>query len=263
MALLQEEMRIVSQREVARDIFELVLSGKLVQDMAVTGQFLNIKVPSESMLLRRPISISSWNKEDETCTLLYRTGDETSGTRILSECVVGQSLDVMGPLGTGFDIEKVQAEEHIVLVGGGIGVPPLYELAKQLNKIDCQITVILGFASADVKILESEFSDLENVELQIMTDDGSYGKSGHVGLAMEVLGFIPDAVFACGPAVMLKSVYANFADSVVNVQLSLEARMACGIGACYACVVPDKNDENHAYKVCEDGPVFQAEKVVL
>ena len=262
MAQLQEKMTIVRQTQVAENIFELVLSGKIVEDLDVPGQFLHLKVPNDAMLLRRPISISSWDKAAGTVTLLYRAGDETSGTRLFAQLTAGQTVDVMGPLGNGYDLSAVTKNSHVLLVGGGIGVPPLYELAKQLSKIGCQITVLCGFASNSAKILENEFLALPNLDLQIATDDGSYGLHGHVGLLMNALDFAPDAVFACGPNVMLKAVAKQY-ENLENLQLSLEERMACGIGACYACIVPDKADETHAFKVCADGPVFQAATVAL
>lgn len=262
MPKLQEMMTVVSQKEVARDIFELVLSGELVQDLDIAGQFLHIKVPNDTMLLRRPISISSWDKATRCCTILYRAGDETTGTRVLSQLTADDKLDVMGPLGHGFPIEAVRADEHILVVGGGIGVPPLLELSKKLSQIGCQITVLLGFASIDVKILEAEFAELPNVELRITTDDGSYCAHGHVGLLMDGLDFTPDAVYTCGAPLMLKAVAKKY-ETLERLYISMESRMACGIGACYACVVPDKHDENHALKVCDDGPVFRGDEVVV
>ncbi|GBG97165.1 dihydroorotate dehydrogenase electron transfer subunit [Lactococcus termiticola] len=262
MAILQEMMTIKGQREVAKDIFELVLTGELVADLAQPGRFLDLAVPNDSMLLRRPISISSWDKAEKTVTLLYRAGDETTGTRALATLETGDRLDVLGPLGNGFEAADLKAGDSAVLVGGGIGVPPLYELAKQLVAKGVKVTVILGFASQSVMILEEAFQAL-GVEVQIATDDGSYGTVGHVGLLLNELTESPSAVYACGPNVMLKAV-ANFFDGKTdNIQLSLEERMACGIGACYACVVHDKEDETKAYKVCNDGPVFQAGKVSL
>ncbi|AYG00156.1 dihydroorotate dehydrogenase electron transfer subunit [Lactococcus allomyrinae] len=262
MPKLQEMMTVVSQREVARDIFEMVLTGEIVADMEVPGQFLHIKVPNDAMLLRRPISISSWDSETNTCTILYRAGDEVTGTRLLSVLTAGQKIDVMGPLGHGFPIDEVKKGERVLIVGGGIGVPPLYELAKRLSKVSCKITVLLGFASKEVKILEQEFRELSNVELKVATDDGSYGTQGHVGLLMNDLDFEPDAVYTCGAAPMLKAVAQKY-DTLERLYISMESRMACGIGACYACVEHDKNDESKALKVCEDGPVFTGNEVLL
>lgn len=259
---LQEEMLIVSQKEVAEDIFELVLQGELVKAMQDPGQFLHIKVPSQALLLRRPISISSWDSEAGTCTLLYRRGDETAGTYLLSEMRKGQTLDVMGPLGKGFSLAEVKEEDCVLLVGGGIGVPPLYELAKQLSKKGCQIKVLLGFARVGVKILEEKFAALPNVEVAVTTDDGSYGYMGHIGTLLDNYHDRVDAVYACGAPMMLKAVATRF-DELDRLYLSMEARMACGIGACYACVVPDKKKPEHALKVCQDGPVFRGNEVAI
>lgn len=262
MPVLQEMMTICRQQEVAHNIFELILSGTLVQDVQEPGQFLNLKVPSETMLLRRPISISSWNKQTQTLTLLYRSGDETTGTYALSQLKAGDKVDVLGPLGNGFDTSNLSHDSKIVIVGGGIGVPPLYELAKILSHFTKKITVLAGFSSKNVVILKDAFCAIEGVTLQISTDDGSEGFHGHVGQLIDELTFVPDAVFACGPNIMLKSVAQKFLN-VENLQLSLEERMACGVGACYACVIPDKSESAHALKVCEDGPVFQAQEVQL
>jgi dihydroorotate dehydrogenase electron transfer subunit len=259
---VQEMMTIVSQREVARDIFELVLTGELVNDMQMPGQFLHIKVPNDSMLLRRPVSISEWDAAAKTCTLLYRIGDETTGTQTLSRMTAGQQLDVMGPLGHGFPTAEVTANERVLILGGGIGVPPLYQLAKTLNAIGCKITVLLGFASADVKFLEEKFAALKNVELKISTDDGSYGFHGHVGQLLDSQELDVDAVYACGAPLMLEKVAKKF-DGLDRLYISMESRMACGMGACYACVMPDKQNPAHALKVCEDGPVFLGKEVTF
>lgn len=266
MPVLQEKMTIVKQMEVAENIFEMTLKGRMVDELNEAGQFLDLKAPKESMLLRRPISISSWDKEQQTLTLLYRAGDETTGTRALSELIGGQEVDVLGPLGHGFPIHEVKRHEKIVLVAGGIGVPPLYELAKQLSKKGCQIIVLLGFGSVKFKILEAEFTELKNVTVQVATDDGSYGRHGHVGMLMDGLEFEPDAVYTCGAAGMLKAVYNKYAH-LERLYISTESRMACGIGACYACVVHTKDDpegiSGHALKVCEDGPVFKGGELTL
>lgn len=263
---LQENMTIISQKEIAKDIFELVLSGEIVQDLEQTGQFLNVKVASDSLLLRRPISISEWDKAAGTLTLLYRIGDATSGTKLISDLTAGEKVDVMGPLGKGFDISEVVAQEQVLLVGGGIGVPPLYELAKKLSKTGCKIKVLLGFASEQVKILDQKFANLANTEVLVTTDDGSFGAQGHIGNLLETLDFTPDAVYTCGSPMMLKSVASKY-DGLDRLFISTEARMACGIGACYACVVHTKDDptgeKGHALKVCEDGPVFKGKELAL
>lgn len=262
MPQLQEMMTIVSQREVAKQIFELILTGEMVAELDLPGQFLHLTVPNSAMLLRRPISISSWDKAAQTCTLLYRAGDETTGTYALSRLTAGAVVDVLGPLGNGFPVDEVKAGEEILIIGGGIGVPPLYELAKQLEATGCQMTVLLGFASADVKILEAEFSALKNLKLKIATDDGSYGTQGHVGLLMDELTVTADAVYTCGAPAMLKAVARKY-DALERLYISMESRMACGVGACYACVEHDKENENHALKVCEDGPVFRGKQLFL
>ncbi len=266
MSVMQEMMTIVSQKEVAKSIFEMVLTGKMVDELGDAGQFLHLKVPVEGMLLRRPISISSWDKEKASCTILYRAGDETTGTYALSTLTAGQKLDVLGPMGHGFPVSDIKSGEKIVLVGGGIGVPPLYELAKQLNQQACDITVLLGFASENVKILEEAFAKLQHVKVKVVTDDGTYGQKGHVGILMNQLDFEPDAVYSCGAPAMLKAVYQKY-EGLDRLYISTESRMACGVGACYACVIHTKDDPDgksgHTLKVCEDGPVFKGGEIVL
>lgn len=261
MAILQEEMTVISQQEIARDIYEMVLKGDLVADIQKPDEFLNLLVPDSRMLLRRPISISEYDKSNQTATIIYRAGDETTGTRALSNLTAGQKVDVMGPLGNGFDTDFVKSDQNVVIVGGGIGTPPLYGLAQKLSKIGCQITVLIGFATKDVVILEEKFAALSNVTVKVTTDDGTYGNHGHVGLLMDALDFKPDVVYACGAPMMLKAVVKKY-EKLEQVYISMESRMACAIGACYACVVHDKHDENHALKVCEDGPVFNAQDVI-
>ena len=171
-------------------------------------------------------------------------------------------MDILGPLGKGFPVDEVTENDQVLIVGGGIGVPPLYELAKQLSKKGCNITVLLGFARAEVKILEEQFAQLPNIEVKVATDNGSYGSRGHVGHLFNQVEQEVDVVYACGAPMMLKTVATRF-ETLERLYLSMEARMACGIGACYACVVPDKKDPEHALKVCQDGPVFKGNGVVI
>lgn len=258
----QELMTIVSQKQLAPRIFQLVLSGELVNEMEKPGQFLHIKVPREDLLLRRPISINEIDKKAKTCTIIYRV--EGNGTRYFSELTLGQKLDVMGPLGNGFPIESVQSGQLAYVVGGGIGIPPMYELSKQLNKKGVKVVHFLGYASKDVAYFQEEFIVLGDT--RFATDDGSLGVHGNVGnLLLEATKKDkPDVVYACGANGMLKTVAQLFKDNP-NVFLSLEQRMACGMGACYACVCHVQNDETgtKSFKVCDEGPIFRANEVVL
>lgn len=258
----QELMTIKKQRQLAPKIFELTLHGELVQQMHTPGQFIHIRVPQADMLLRRPISINQINHPEATCTVIYRV--EGDGTKVFSEMQEGERLDVMGPLGNGFDLTELKAGDTAFVVGGGIGIPPLYELSKQLGAKGVHVVHFLGYASKEVMYYEEEFR--ASADTRIATDDGSYGVKGHVGhlLTESLATHTPNAVFACGAKGMLQAVENQFIDHD-NVQLSLEARMACGMGACYACVCHVKGDETQtkSVKVCDQGPIFKAGEVVL
>ncbi|KXT78720.1 Dihydroorotate dehydrogenase electron transfer subunit [Streptococcus sp. DD13] len=256
--ILKEDLCIVRQTEIAPRIFELVLKGEMVQDMQA-GQFLHLKVPDPSKLLRRPISISEIDKEHKEATLVYRV--ERAGTEILSKLREGQTIDTMGPQGNGFDLSVVGSGQTVLLIGGGIGVPPLVETAKQLHEKGVKVVSVIGFANKDAVILEEKLSKYGPVV--VTTDDGSYGRKGYVSEVIEEMDWVPDAIYSCGAPGMLAYVDQRFADHP-HAYLSLESRMACGMGACYACVVPLKGkgqDQNR--RVCEDGPVFATGSVQL
>ena len=247
-AIRLEVMRVVSQEEIAPAIFELVLEGEMVEAMKA-GQFLHLRVPDDAHLLRRPISISSIDKVTKKCRLIYRV--EGAGTAIFSSLKTGDSLDVMGPQGNGFDLSELDDYCKVLLVGGGIGVPPLLEVAKQLNERGVEITTVLGFATKDAVILED-----------VTTDDGSYGIKGNVSVVINEFETEFDAIYSCGAPGMMKYINLTFHDHP-RAYLSLESRMACGMGACYACVLKIPDSETVSQRVCEDGPVFKTGTVVL
>lgn len=257
-SFLKEELTIVSQNQIAPKIFKMVLTGHMVQHMTI-GQFLHLKVPDPSKLLRRPISICDIDQANEQVTIIYRV--EGMGTAILSGLGAGDKVDTMGPQGNGFDISSVQAGQEVLIVGGGIGVPPMYATAKALAEKGVKVRAVLGFATKDAVILEEEIS--RYAEVTVTTDDGTYGIKGYVSTVIDAMTDDFAAIYACGAPGMLKYVDAKFADHP-QAYLSLESRMACGMGACYACVVHLKDQESSANKrVCEDGPVFPTGSVVL
>lgn len=257
--MLQELMTVVDQKQLAPKIFEMRLTGDLVKEMHIPGQFLHILVPQADLLLRRPISIAEIVPERNECSIIYRI--EGAGTEKLSLLKGGDSLDVMGPLGNGFSLETVEKGQTAYIISGGIGVPPLYELSKQLVKKGVEVKHIFGFATKDVIFYEKEFSKLGDIHLA--TDDGSKGKHGHVGYLLDTFQEKPDVVYACGSRGLLMAVENRYENQ--NAFLSLEARMACGMGACYACVCPKKSDPTgqSSFKVCDEGPVFKVGEVVL
>ena len=247
----QEKMTIVSQTEIARDIFEMVLKGDLAKTMLTAGQFVNVKIGDGGFILRRPISICNVNHETSELTLIYRAGDVTTGTRSLSNKLPGETVDILGPLGTGYDLDEVAADETVLLVGGGIGVPPMYETAKQLSARGNKVIAVLGFASIEDVFYEEKFRAYADVHVATM--DGSHGFKGHVVQLIQSEQFDFDWVLGCGPEVMLKSLASEFGSSKKG-YLSFEERMACGIGACYACICESKDGVRS--RVCKEGPVY-------
>ncbi len=255
---LKEDMQVVSQIEIAPRIFQMTLAGELVRNIQA-GQFLHIKVPDPSKLLRRPISVAMLDKSKQQVTIIYRV--ERAGTKRLSQMTAGERLDVMGPQGNGFDTSLVKAGQRALIIGGGIGVPPLVEVAKELAERGVVVTSVLGFANQEVVILEDEMRAYG--EVTITTDDGSYGTKGYVSTVIDQLKDTYDAVYACGAPGMLRYVDETFKDHP-QAFISLEERMACGMGACYACVVHLKESSELANeRVCHEGPVFPTGYVVL
>jgi len=255
----KELMNICYQRKIAHNIYEMELKGDLVQQIEKPGQFVHIKVDNSiDVLLRRPISIAEVNKEEQKMKIIFRK--EGEGTKRLSQKKSGEVLDVLGPLGNGFSIEDMKSGDKALIVGGGIGVPPLYELSKQLVQKGVKVTHILGFQTKSVVFYEDEFKKLGDT--LIATVDGTYGDQGFVTdiIRKEKIQF--ETLYSCGPTPMLHAIETMFPDQ--NVYISLEERMGCGIGACFACVCPLKEDETGlSYKkVCTDGPVFRAGEVV-
>lgn len=256
-AIRLENMKVVAQEEIAPAIFELVLEGEMVEAMKA-GQFLHLRVPDDAHLLRRPISISSIDKVKKQCHLIYRI--EGSGTAIFSTLKPGDRLDVMGPQGNGFDLSELDNHSKVLLVGGGIGVPPLLEVAKQLYERGVEITTVLGFTSKNAVILEDEL--VQYSQVFVTTDDGTYGIKGNVSVVINECDTEFDAIYSCGAPGMMKYINQTFYDHP-RAYLSLESRMACGMGACYACVLKVPDSETVSQRVCEDGPVFKTGTVVL
>lgn len=251
---------IVRNAEIASGIYEMVVRGELVQSMQEPGQFVHIKVSNElTPLLRRPLSIAKIDKRNNEFTLIYRV--QGKGTAVLANRKPGEQLDVLGPLGHGFPVSETKPGQTALLVGGGIGVPPLYELSSRLVEAGVNVIHVLGFQKANAVFYEQQFAQLGKT--LISTDDGSYGEKGYVTDVIDRYQLKFDTVYACGPTPMLKSLKKNYSTS--KMFISLEERMGCGIGACYSCVChSSKQGDEHSYKkVCSDGPVFAAEEVVL
>ena len=246
--ILQDRMTVTSQRQIAHNIFEMTLKGKLVGEISSPGQFVHIRVSdSFEPLLRRPISIASIDHIAGEMTIIYRA--EGRGTTILSEKRTDDEIDVLGPLGNGFPVEETASGETAILIGGGIGVPPLYELSKQLTAEGVKCTHVLGFQSKDVVFYEEEFNQLG--ETHIVTVDGSQGTAGFVTNVMSELGNEFSTYYSCGPMPMLEAVQKMYVGK--KGFLSFEQRMGCGIGACFACVCQTTEGSASATKYARGG----------
>lgn len=256
----QENCRVLSNRQIADSIFELTLAGSLAAEMKQPGQFVHVKVSGGfDPLLRRPISIASIDRENGAFTIIYRV--QGRGTSLLAEKTEGEAIDILGPLGNGFPVNEVNPGQSAILIGGGVGVPPMYELAKQLSEKGVTVVSVLGFQTANAIFYEKELARFG--EVYVSTVDGSSGVKGFVTDVLKHNSLNGDFVFACGPTPMLRAIEAG--DFAPSTYLSLEERMGCGIGACFACVCHTSEDpEGHAYKkVCTDGPVFAAGEVKI
>ncbi|MDF9555954.1 dihydroorotate oxidase B electron transfer subunit [Bacillus tropicus] len=256
----KQNMIVVNQKEIAKNIYELVLQGTLVQQMNEPGQFVHIKVAEGiAPLLRRPISICNVDQEQNEFTMLYRA--EGQGTKTLATRKQGEMVDVLGPLGHGFPVEEAEAGQTALLVGGGIGVPPLYELSQRLVAKGVRVIHILGFQTKDVVFYEEKFAELGDT--YVATVDGTHGTKGFVTDVIDHYGIDFDILYSCGPLAMLRALEGRYKEK--KAYISLEERMGCGIGACFACVCHLQEDPSgHSYKkVCSDGPVFPIGEVVL
>ena len=245
-------MNIKSQSQIADHIYEMVLEGPITSGMKTPGQFVHVRVPgSTEHVLRRPISIADIDREQSQFTIVYRA--EGAGTTKMSELGAGDTLDILSPLGNGYPLE---ANGHVLIIGGGIGVPPLYELSKQLNAMGVRTTHVLGFNSKKDVFYESRFKALG--ETHVATADGSYGTEGFVTDVIRELKDDFDLFYACGPKVMLKVLSET---TNLDGYISLEERMGCGFGVCYACVC--ETTDGDYIKLCTEGPVFRKGEIVL
>ncbi|MYL33075.1 dihydroorotate dehydrogenase electron transfer subunit [Pontibacillus yanchengensis] len=254
--LTKEDLIIVENKQIAKDTYEMKLTGEVVQFMTEPGQFLHVQVGDGwEHALRRPLSIA--NVERDNVSVVYKVIG--FGTEWLAKQPEGQKINVLAPLGNGFPYKDVK-NQHVLLIGGGVGVPPLYYLARKLKDQGNTITTVLGFQSKDAIFYEEKFQELGHCH--IATDDGSYGTKGFVTDVVKQNAFSVEKYFSCGPTPMLKAVIQSMS---IPGYISLEERMGCGVGACFACVCEANNDiDVKGYrKICQDGPVFSAKEVVL
>lgn len=246
-----QKFLVLKNEEIASGIFDLWVENPTLSSIAKPGQFAHILVPGKT--LRRPISICD---ADKSCLrLVYQVKGE--GTEILSQIKEGESLDIIAPLGNGFEIKE---DKKYCFIGGGIGVPPMLYASKMKEKP----VVITGFRNKDLVILQSDFRK-DNCELYLTTDDGTAGEKAFVTDVLKRKLNDIDEVCACGPSPMLKAIAEICNDANVPCQISLEERMGCGIGACLVCACAvRKNDGTEDYvHVCKDGPVFDSKEVIF
>lgn len=240
----QEFFTIAEQTPLARDVYRMVLGGD-TSGITAPGQFVNIAI--EGLYLRRPISVCA--VDEGRLTLIYKAVG--AGTRAMSGMKAGQTLDLLTGLGNGYDLQK--SGDAPLLIGGGVGVPPLFELARRLIAQGKRVNVILGFNAADEVFYADEFAAL-GAKVLVTTVDGSVGTKGFVTDALSGLDY--SYVYTCGPEPMLKAVYNAIQTSG---QFSFEERMGCGFGACMGCTCKTKYGHK---RICRDGPVLEKEEIV-
>lgn len=238
----EDNYKILSNEKIAKDVYKMILEGD-TQYITAPGQFINIKLNDK--FLRRPISVCDC--DDSTITIIYKVVG--SGTEYMSTLAEGEILDILTGLGNGYDISK---STKPLLIGGGVGVPPLYMLAKKLIAAGQRPVVILGFNTKDEIFYEDEFKSI-GCDVRVTTVDGSYG----------IKGFVTDAFpddydyfYTCGPMPMFRAIEKV---AVTSGQYSFEERMGCGFGACMGCSCKTKYGSK---RICKDGPVLEREEIV-
>lgn len=250
-----KEVRITNTELVTDGVYSMWLQDEEIVQNAKPGQFVSLYCKEGSQLLPRPISICEIDKANSTLRLVYRVVGK--GTEEFSRLKAGDTIRVMGPLGNGFTLEGKKA----ILIGGGIGIPPMLQLAKSL---DAEVQVVLGYRDKDL-FLKEEFEPYATV--YVSTEDGSVGTKGNVIDAIKANGLEGDVIMACGPMPMLRGIKSYAQEKGIKTQISLEEKMACGIGACLACVCKSKEKDHHTNvdnkRICKDGPVFYAEEIEI
>lgn len=237
--------KIVSKREIAKNQIEFLLENEDLAREAKPGQFVHINIESDSHILRRPISIC--DVQGSVTRIVFEIKGE--GTEILSKKNVGDVIDLIGPVGTGFTVKK---DAKAVVLGGGLGSFPLLFLAKNLT----EPKIFLGFRDKEMVCMEEDFSACG--QTVVATDNGSYGYNGFaIDAAKDAIANC-DIIYACGPTPMLRAVKKIAEEKGIEAEISMEQRMGCGIGACLVCVCKTKSGYD---KVCQKGPVFKASEV--
>lgn len=258
------KVKLVSIERLKDDIYKFSVEAPEIVELAKPGNFIEIRVSDTTEpFLRRPISIYNLDKEKGILEFIFQVRGK--GTEILAKKQIGEYIDIIGPLGYG--TFKYQKHENIAIIGGGIGVFPLYELAKSAKKENKNVSIYLGFRSKDFVVLENEFENVSD-KLIITTDDGSYANEGFAinFLSKDIEDENIDCIYACGPLPMLKAVQKLAKEKNIDCQISLEEKMGCGLGVCLGCAVKKANSSKDApeyFHVCKGGPVFNANDVEI
>lgn len=254
----RENAVILSQEEIAHQIFSMWIESDRIANAAVPGQFISVYSNDSGRMLPRPISICETDKEKHAIRIVYRIAGK--GTEEFSSYQKGDTIDILGPLGNGFPLDRCKKGRKIFLIGGGIGIPPMVQLAKEAEG---EVQVIAGYRSE--RFLTEELG--QNGTLYVATEDGSAGTKGTVLDCIRENGLTADVICACGPTPMLRAVKEYAKEQGIECWISMEERMACGIGACLACVCRSKEVDDHSRvhnkRICKEGPVFNAEDIEL
>ena len=258
------DAKLIDKIELKENIYHFKVEAPQIVNIAKPGHFMEIRVSNNTEpFLRRPISIHNLDKEKGILEFIFQVKGE--GTKILSERIIGETIDIIGPLGSGtFKYDKFQ---NIAVIGGGIGVFPLYELAKSAKRDNKNVNIYLGFRSKDFVLLENEFESVSD-KFVLTTDDGSYREKGFAinFLEKDIEEGKVDSIYACGPLPMLKAVRKLAIEKNIPCQISLEERMGCGLGVCLGCAVKTAKSPKEApeyWHVCKGGPVFEAKDVEI
>ena len=254
--------KLIKKEEIIKDVYKFSVQAGEIVKLSKPGNFIEIRVSNQTEpFLRRPISIYNLDKENGILEFIFQI--KGNGTNLLAQKEVGDEIDIIGPLG--FGTFKIQDYNKIAIIGGGIGIFPLYELVKQAKEQGKNVDCYLGFRNKDFVMLENEFKNVTD-NLTITTDDGTYAKKGFAidYLKEDMQKEKYDCIYACGPIPMLRAVqqYAN--DNNINAQISLEEKMGCGLGVCLGCAVKTAKSPKEApeyFHVCKGGPVFNAKDV--